>query len=50
MKKIFFLCNVLIKIENGAAINSLVRKCFENENFEIISTYLDEINKEISVD
>ena len=33
----------------GSVINSLVRKCIENENFEIISIYLDEINKESKI-
>ena len=33
----------------GSVINSLVRKCFENENFELISIYLDEINKESKI-
>ena len=50
MKKIFFCARVfLIKIENGEVINGLVRKCLENENFELISIYLDEINKESKI-
>ena len=51
MKKIFFLCKG-VRDKNrkwGSTINSLVRKCFENENFEIISIYLDEINKESKI-
>ena len=51
MKKIFFLSKGVPDKNRkwGSTINSLVRKCFENENFEIISIYLDEINKESKI-
>ena len=50
MKKKFFLCKGVPDKNRkwGSVINSLVRKCLE-KNFEIISIYLDEINKESKI-